>query len=128
MKQTGVGLIRQLGPFDSTMIVVGVVVGAGIFITTGFMAKAIPSAGLILLAWIVGGLLTLAGALTYSELGAALPEAAIYVLDGLLPGAASLHADHDLRPVLNSPADIEVWAALPPSADDESGDWRDVPE
>jgi APA family basic amino acid/polyamine antiporter len=68
-------LVRQLGLFDSTMIVVGIVVGAGIFVTTGFMAKSIPSAGLILLAWVIGGLLTLAGALTYAELGAAMPEA-----------------------------------------------------
>ncbi|UCC39989.1 MAG: amino acid permease, partial [Candidatus Aminicenantes bacterium] len=68
-------LLRQLGLFDSTMVLVGIVIGSGIFLTTGIMAKYIPSAGLILLAWIVGGLLTLAGALTYAELGAALPEA-----------------------------------------------------
>jgi len=69
------GLIRQLGLFDSTMVVIGIVIGSGIFLTTGIMAKSIPSAGLILLAWLVGGLLTLAGALTYAELGAAMPEA-----------------------------------------------------
>jgi APA family basic amino acid/polyamine antiporter len=68
-------LLRQLGLFDSTMVMVGIVIGSGIFLTTGIMAKYIPSAGLILLAWVVGGLLTLAGALTYAELGAALPEA-----------------------------------------------------
>jgi len=39
------GLVRQLGLFDSTMLVVGVVVGAGIFISTGIMAKALPSPG-----------------------------------------------------------------------------------
>ncbi len=69
------GLIRQLGLFDSVMIMVGIIIGSGIFLTTGIMAKSIPSAGLILLAWFVGGLLTLAGALTYAELGAAMPEA-----------------------------------------------------
>lgn len=69
------GLVRQLGLFDSTMIMMGIVIGSGIFLTTGIMAESIPSAGLILLAWIVGGLLTLAGALTYAELGAAMPEA-----------------------------------------------------
>ena len=71
----GSGLKRQLGLFDSTMIMVGIVIGSGIFLTTGIMAKSIPSAALILLAWVVGGLLTLAGALTYAELGAAMPEA-----------------------------------------------------
>jgi len=68
-------LVRQLGLFDSTMIVVGIVVGAGIFIATSEMAQVLPSPGLILVAWIVGGILTLAGALTYAELGAAMPEA-----------------------------------------------------
>jgi len=71
----GSGLVRKLGLFDSTMVMVGIVIGSGIFLTTGIMAKAIPSAGLILLAWFAGGLLTLAGALTYAELGAAMPEA-----------------------------------------------------
>lgn len=75
MKVNGTGLIRQLGLFDSIMIMVGIIIGSGIFLTTGIMAKSIPSAGLILLAWFVGGLLTLAGALTYAELGAAMPEA-----------------------------------------------------
>jgi APA family basic amino acid/polyamine antiporter len=68
-------LLRQLGLFDSTMMMMGIVIGSGIFLTTGIMANSIPSAGLILLAWIIGGLLILAGALTYAELGAAMPEA-----------------------------------------------------
>jgi APA family basic amino acid/polyamine antiporter len=68
-------LVRQLGLFDSTMVMVGIVIGSGIFVTTGIMAKTLPSAGWILLAWITGGLLTMAGALTYAELGAALPDA-----------------------------------------------------
>jgi len=68
-------LVRQLGLFDSSMVMMGIVIGSGIFITTGIMAKTIPSASLILLAWLVGGLLTLAGALTYAELGASMPEA-----------------------------------------------------
>ena len=69
------GLERKLGLFDSTMMMMGIVIGSGIFLTTGIMAKSISSAGLILLAWLVGGLLILAGALTYAELGAAMPDA-----------------------------------------------------
>lgn len=69
------GLLRQLSLFDATMVIVGIVIGSGIFLTSGIMANSIPSPGLILLAWFVGGLLTLAGALTYAELGAAMPEA-----------------------------------------------------
>ncbi len=68
-------LVRQLSLFDSSMIMMGIVIGSGIFVTTGIMAQSIPSVPLILLAWIVGGLLTLAGALTFAELGAAMPEA-----------------------------------------------------
>lgn len=68
-------LVRQLGLFDTTMLIVGIVIGSGIFLTTGLMAQNIPSAPLILLAWLLGGLHALAGALTYAELGAAMPEA-----------------------------------------------------
>lgn len=69
------GLIRQLGLFDSTMMMMGIVIGSGIFLTTGIMAEAIPSAPMILMVWLLGGLLILAGALTYAELGVSLPEA-----------------------------------------------------
>ena len=69
------GLVRSLGSFDATMLVVGIVVGSGIFLTTGLMAKEIPSASLILLAWVFGGLHAIAGALAFAELGAAMPEA-----------------------------------------------------
>ncbi len=68
-------LVRQLGFFDSIMVITGIVIGSGIFVTTGFIAEALPSPSLILLAWLAGGLLTLTGALTYAELGAMMPEA-----------------------------------------------------
>jgi APA family basic amino acid/polyamine antiporter len=68
-------LTRRLGLFDSAMMMMGIVIGSGIFLTTGEIAEDIPSAFLILLAWLVGGLLILAGALTYAELGVSLPEA-----------------------------------------------------
>ena len=68
-------LDRQLGLFDSTMMVVGIVIGSGIFMTTGLMADALPSVSLILIVWLLGGLQMLAGALTYAELSAAMPKA-----------------------------------------------------
>ncbi len=73
--RNGPELARELGPFDSTMMMVGIVIGSGIFLTTGIMAESLPSASLIMLAWLVGGLLTLAGALTFAELGVLFPEA-----------------------------------------------------
>jgi APA family basic amino acid/polyamine antiporter len=56
-------------------VLVSNVIGSGIFTTTGFLARDLGDPRLILLLWIVGALLALAGALSYSELGAALPEA-----------------------------------------------------
>ncbi len=68
-------LPRRLGALDGALITVGSIVGTGIFITTGDMAKVLPHSGLILAVWVVGGLLTLAGALTYGELGGLFPRA-----------------------------------------------------
>jgi APA family basic amino acid/polyamine antiporter len=68
-------LSRRLGRFDSIMMMVGIVIGSGIFLTTGIMARSIPSPTLILLAWLVGGAITLTGAVTFAELGAAMPQA-----------------------------------------------------
>ncbi len=68
-------LVRGLGAWDGALITIGSVLGTGIFITTGDIAKVLPHSGLIVLVWVVGGLLTLAGALTYAELGAMFPRA-----------------------------------------------------
>lgn len=68
-------LLRALGPLDATMLVAGIVIGSGIFMQTGKIAAGLPSAGLILLAWILGGVLSTAGALCYAELGAMMPHA-----------------------------------------------------
>ncbi len=70
-----VKLKRQLGLFDSSMMVIGIVIGSGIFMTTGLMADALPSASLILIVWVLGGIQMIAGALTFAELGAAMPRA-----------------------------------------------------
>ncbi|MFC1783423.1 APC family permease, partial [Planctomycetota bacterium] len=82
------GLIRQLSLFDSTMMLMGIIIGSGIYMTTGDMAQHIPSAGLLLLAWVVGGLLALFGALSFAELGAAMPHAGgqyIYLREAYSP-------------------------------------------
>lgn len=68
-------LERRLTLFDATLIIVGNIIGVGIFTTTGLIAEALPNPRWILLVWIVGGFLTLCGALTYAELGSALPRA-----------------------------------------------------
>jgi APA family basic amino acid/polyamine antiporter len=68
-------LPRHIGGFTAGCVLVSTVVGSGIFTTTGFMARDLGHPGLILAVWLTGGLIALAGALAYSELGAALPVA-----------------------------------------------------
>ena len=68
-------LDRRLGPFTATCVVVANVIGAGIFTTSGFIARDLADPVALLAVWVVGGMLALAGALSYSELGAAMPEA-----------------------------------------------------
>src|SRR4029450_12284251 len=71
------GLERGLGVVDAALVTVGSVLGAAIFITPADGARGLPPPGplLMLLAWGLGGLITLAGALTYAELGALFPRA-----------------------------------------------------
>ena len=68
-------LIRGLGPWAAAAIVVGTMIGTGIFIKPASMAQAAGTVGLVTLAWIIGGVLSLLGALSAAELGAAIPEA-----------------------------------------------------
>ena len=70
-----VELVRGLGLLDATFLIVGSVVGSGIFFAPSIMAGYLQSPGLLLGLWVLGGLLTLAGALSYAELAAAMPRA-----------------------------------------------------
>lgn len=68
-------LPRVLNAWHATAIVVGTIIGSGIFLVPQEMMRAVGSSGLVYLAWIVGGLLSLFGAMTYAELGAMMPDA-----------------------------------------------------
>jgi APA family basic amino acid/polyamine antiporter len=68
-------LVRGLGAWDGVLLTISGIVGTGIFLTTADIARVLPHGGMILLVWIVGGLLTMAGALSYAELGAMYPRA-----------------------------------------------------
>ncbi|MCP9456605.1 MAG: amino acid permease [Nitrospira sp.] len=68
-------LPRRIGWLTAACVLVGNVIGTGIFTTTGFMARDLGHPGLILAVWLMGGVIALAGALVYSELGTALPVA-----------------------------------------------------
>jgi basic amino acid/polyamine antiporter, APA family len=68
-------LNRELGLLSATMIVVGGIVGGGIFFTPAQVARTLPTGGWVLAVWMLGGFIALAGALTFAELGAMLPDA-----------------------------------------------------
>ena len=81
-------LDRSLGLFDSTMIVTGSMIGSGIFIVAGEMAREVGSSGWLLLAWVIAGTLTLAAALSYGELAAMMPRAGgqyVYLREAFSP-------------------------------------------
>src|SRR5262245_41032987 len=79
---------RGLGLFDSTMVVVGSMIGSGIFIVSAEMSRIIGSPGWLLMAWVVTGVLTVTGALTYGELAAMMPRAGgqyVYLREAFSP-------------------------------------------
>lgn len=83
-------LLRRLNLLDTTFLVIGAVIGSGIFMTTGFIAEYLPSPGLILIVWLVGGFIALSGALSFAELGAMFPKAGgqyIYIREAYGPWA-----------------------------------------
>ena len=65
-------LARRLGLFDATMIVMGGIIGAGIFVNPSVVAQRVNTPALVLCAWLIGGLIALIGAFVYAEPAAAL--------------------------------------------------------
>src|SRR3954452_19200787 len=91
---TTTGLRRTLSLRDLIFIVVGTVIGSGIFLTPGAVVRSAGSGGVALAAWVVGGVLSLLGALTFAELGAAKPESGgmyAYLRDAFGPLLAFLY-------------------------------------
>jgi APA family basic amino acid/polyamine antiporter len=81
-------LVRGLGLWSATAIVIGDTIGSGIFLVTSDMARAVGSAALVMVAWVAGGIIVLFGAFCYAELGAAFPKAGgnyVYLNRGLGP-------------------------------------------
>ncbi|MCK7505845.1 MAG: amino acid permease [Desulfobacterales bacterium] len=99
------GFLRRLGLMDTTFLVIGAVVGSGIYMTPGIIAAGLPSPGHLLAVWLAGGLITLCGALSFAELGAMFPQAGgqyIYLPRGLrrrggLPLRLGLFRLHHVR-------------------------------
>src|SRR5262245_51902866 len=66
---------QRLGLFDATMLVAGTMIGSGIFIVSADIARDVGSSGWLLLVWVVTGVMTIIGALSYAELAAMMPHA-----------------------------------------------------
>jgi basic amino acid/polyamine antiporter, APA family len=91
---SSVALARRLGLFDATMIVMGGIVGSGIFINPYVVARQVHTPLMILGAWTVGGLIALAGAFIYAELSALRPEVGgqyAYLREAYNPGVAFIY-------------------------------------
>ncbi len=82
------GFIRELGLFDSVMIVIGTMIGSGIFIVPAEMSRVLGGGGWLLVAWAVTGVLTIAAAISYGELASMMPEAGgmyVYLREAFSP-------------------------------------------
>src|ERR1043166_6004696 len=88
------GLARRLGLFDATMIVMGGIIGSGIFINPYVVARQVHTPFLVLGAWLAGGAVALAGAFVYAELAARRPQVGgqyAYLRDAYHPAVAFLY-------------------------------------
>jgi APA family basic amino acid/polyamine antiporter len=94
MNESKPALARQIGLFDATMIVMGGIVGAGIFINPYVVAQRVHTPAMILLVWIVGGVIALLGAFVYAELGDRIPEVGgqyVYLREAYHPSIGFLY-------------------------------------
>src|SRR2546425_670133 len=83
-----VEFVRAISRLDATALVVGSMIGSGIFIVSGDIVREVHAPGLLLLVWIASGIVTLLGALTYGELAAMFPKAGgqyVYLREGISP-------------------------------------------
>jgi len=86
-------LPRRLGLIDASLIVIGVVIGSGIFLLPNVIARSLPSGAAMLAVWVVAGVLSYFGALAYAELGAMMPDTGgqyVYLREAFGPGCAFL--------------------------------------
>src|SRR5262245_13193951 len=88
------GLLRGLNLMDATTLVVGSMIGSGIFIVSADVARQLPSPAMLMIAWVLGGVLTMICALCYGELAAAMPHAGgqyIYLREAFGPAVGFVY-------------------------------------
>lgn len=104
-------LVRGLGPWAAAALTIGTIIGTGVFLKTAVMAQHCGSAAWVLAAWATGGVLSLAGALTYAELSATFPKAGgeyVFLREGYGPFVAYLYGW--ARFWIGTPASIAAYA------------------
>ena len=104
-------LLRSLGFIDSVSLVIGSIIGAGIFLKASVMSQAVGSPQLVMLAWIVAGVLSLAGAFAYAEIGGRFPEAGgeyVFLREGYSPLLGFLYGW--TRFWIGSPGSVAAYA------------------
>src|SRR5579872_6004767 len=87
-QQTHTEFVKAISRLDATALVIGSMVGSGIFIVSAQIIRDVHASGPLLLVWVVSGLVTLMGALTYGELAAMFPRAGgqyVYLREGISP-------------------------------------------
>ncbi len=85
---TSTGFKKELGLFDSTMIVIGSMIGSGIFIVSADIARTVGSPALLILVWVITGIITIIGAMSYGELASMMPFAGgqyVYIREAYNP-------------------------------------------
>jgi APA family basic amino acid/polyamine antiporter len=93
-REASAGLAAKLGLFDATMVVMGGIIGAGIFINPYVVAQQVHTPALIVGAWVLGGMIALAGAFIYAELAARMPRVGgqyAYIREAYHPALAFLY-------------------------------------
>lgn len=91
---TAPGLVKGLGLLDATTLVIGSMIGSGIFIVAADIARQVQSPGLLILTWVITAALTMTAALSYGELAAAFPQAGgqyVYLREAFGPLSAFLY-------------------------------------
>lgn len=104
-------LERRLGPIAATSIVIGIVIGTGVFLKAAIMTQTVGSPAMVLWAWVAAGILSLAGALTYAELGGLFPKAGgeyVYLKEAYGPMIAFLFGW--MRFSIGTPGSIAAFA------------------
>lgn len=93
-KEVDTGLVKGLGLLDSTTLVIGSMIGSGIFIVSADIARQVNSPGLLIMTWVATAVLTIIAALSYGELAAAMPHAGgqyIYLREAFGPLSGFLY-------------------------------------